>query len=428
MSHYASVIASVIAEVNNSIPGIMFPYNKARLVKPSQKSKDQRWLIKFYVWDASINAKVMKRDYSCNQIKDPTDREIWCKQQIASLNKSLAEGYHINAVLAEKKDQEQKIAHQKQFIRLIEGVNKALAPKLKLRPKTYENHALYTRHFISWLEANGHHNMFLRNFTEEIAEQFCTWLMVGEKHLAPRTHNNYLETLRGLFKWLMDKKYIDSNPFLSINYLEPGEGKNLAYTRDQQNTILRFAEDSFPEIVPLIYTMYSTFLRTNEISLLKVGQIGMYNPDEIYLPKEDAKNGRERHVMITPTLQSYLDRLHLHKYPSDYYVFGFPNLTPSPTYYPGAVVASRYERRILRLLKLNGMDYTLYSWKHSGVVAAKRAGLADASIILQGGWKDIASYQKYLRSLGLEGNSEFSKQFPDLKLSDDLQISGLKRA
>ena len=69
-------------------------------------------------------------------------------------------------------------------------------------------------------------------------------------------------------------------------------------------------------------------------------------------------------------------------------------------------------RRLITELHL-GKDYTLYSWKHSGVVAAYNAGIDIKTIQNQCRHHSLEQTDIYLKSLGL-GVSQAINEIPKL--------------
>ena len=69
-------------------------------------------------------------------------------------------------------------------------------------------------------------------------------------------------------------------------------------------------------------------------------------------------------------------------------------------------------RKLIKELNL-GSDYTLYSWKHSGVVAAYNAGIDIKTIQNQCRHHSLEQTDIYLKSLGL-GVSQAINQIPKL--------------
>jgi hypothetical protein len=55
-----------------------------------------------------------------------------------------------------------------------------------------------------------------------------------------------------------------------------------------------------------------------------------------------------------------------------------------------------------------GSEYTLYSFKHAGVVKAYKSGIDLKSLQRQGRWHSIEMVDKYLKSLGLTENTGFT--------------------
>ena len=69
-------------------------------------------------------------------------------------------------------------------------------------------------------------------------------------------------------------------------------------------------------------------------------------------------------------------------------------------------------RKLIKALNL-GKDYTLYSWKHSGVVVAYKAGIDIKTIQSQCRHKSLEQTDIYLKSLGLSMNLAINKM-PEL--------------
>jgi integrase len=74
-------------------------------------------------------------------------------------------------------------------------------------------------------------------------------------------------------------------------------------------------------------------------------------------------------------------------------------------------MGSRF-RKLTRDLNLS-KDYTLYSWKHSGVVAAYKAGIDIKTIQSQCRHQSLEQTDIYLKSLGLNVNLAINKM-PEL--------------
>jgi integrase len=377
-------------------------YNEAKLIIPSPEAKDQRWYILYYVHDVQKGKTTRKRLFQCNQIEDLTKRKAYCNKLIKTLNEKLQEGYVIDSVKSEEIKTKKKIA-SKSRITLREAIELALLPKKKLRPKTYKNYNDYANGFMKWANPG----MNINEVTPEYIKQFGKHL---EQKVAIRTFNNYVQHNATLWAYLVDEKIAQQNPWLTIPRRKNPTGKNIAYTTTQQIELLTLMESQFPEMKFFCEVMYYTLARPNELCLLQIKHIDLYRPKHLYIPSENSKNAHERHIVLPQAIYAKIKLLK--KLPANHYIFGkglVPNTEPTNPRY----VSDAYKRRVIDKLKYPAM-YTLYSWKHSGVVTNYLAGMSSGALRMQIGHTDTGSFEKYLKSLGLFENKEVMNSYVTL--------------
>jgi integrase len=92
--------------------------------------------------------------------------------------------------------------------------------------------------------------------------------------------------------------------------------------------------------------------------------------------------------------------------PQDWFLFG-RGMKPGPVSLSRNMVSKRHSE-VLRSLNYPS-DLTLYSWKHTGVVAAYKAGIDLYSIMRQLRHHSLDMTQIYLKSLGLVKNEQFGR-------------------
>jgi integrase len=167
-----------------------------------------------------------------------------------------------------------------------------------------------------------------------------------------------------------------------------------------------------PDQLFLCQFMYYTLARPGEIAKLKVKNIGMVRENCIYIPAEISKNKMDRHVEITPRFLAILEKKGLFDADPEHYIFS-DYFRPGPKPKHPTKMARRFTEKVLKRLGYSD-DYTLYSWKHTGVVKAWKAGMSQAAIQTQMGHTNTASFQVYIKSLSLLENKEFAQKMPDL--------------
>lgn len=257
-----------------------------------------------------------------------------------------------------------------------------------------------------------------RDFPLNFAENFRNYLF-GRK-LSNRTINNYCTASKTLWNYFLDKKFTDHNVFEKIKKISVGTGRNLAFLPNQIKE-LKILHQKFPDLEFLAMFMYYTLLRTNEISNLKVKHFLNPKKDQIYLPSEFSKNGFERYVTIPKPLQKMIDERKIRLKNTEWYVFGRVTLANSrykpiglsPYKMESKNIGHKYREQILDKGEFS-KDYTLYSWKHTGVVNAHNAGIPDADIMQQTGHRSYESFTKYMKSLGLFKRGQYADRIPEI--------------
>ncbi|MFT4094528.1 MAG: site-specific integrase, partial [Niabella sp.] len=150
--------------------------------------------------------------------------------------------------------------------------------------------------------------------------------------------------------------------------LKKARSRSLLFFTDDQ--IQKIKNAVMPrELWLCIQLLYYCFIRPGESRLLKIGDLNIQY-GFIEIPAEVSKNKKTQKVSIPVPLRSSLE--YLSKYPDNYYLLGFegiPSIDPIPE-----KRLYHIHKRILSNVEIYGR-YSLYSWKHTGVVKAVKAGI-----------------------------------------------------
>ncbi len=99
--------------------------------------------------------------------------------------------------------------------------------------------------------------------------------------------------------------------------------------------------------------------------------------------------------------------MNLDKFSPNDYLFGSGLKTCSTKYSRNSV--TRIHKEALTACKIS-KEFTMYSWKHTGVISAYKAGIDLFSIMRQLRHHSLTQTQIYLKSLGLQPNIEFGSK------------------
>lgn len=172
--------------------------------------------------------------------------------------------------------------------------------------------------FLSFLKRKGIN--FLEQITSELFEQYKTFRLKGElkiKKVKPITLNRQLNTLKPMFKKLVEWGYLESSPLAKVatlKYVEEEIGKRL--TDDECQRLLEASKKcNCGSFYYLVATALGTGMRRNEIKNLMAVDVDL-EKHEIYVKNRGqearTKTGKNRVVDLSNNLVQILSKYKPH--------------------------------------------------------------------------------------------------------------------
>lgn len=352
----------------------------------------KQWYIYYNKW-CNKSKKYIRKRYSQglnteNYLKDRinTAYEILdrAKENIDYLDSSL-ENKHTNTVIDN-------------FLKAIE--KKACY----VRKTTIRDYYCFFNIFKKWLYDNGQKHLKINDLTFNDISLFLIEIK-KQRNLSNKSYNNYLILIRSILNELLREKIINTNPSKGIKKLPCSLGKNIAYSRHQQNEIISYLKQNDPYTLFYIKLIYYCFIRPSELRQIKIKYLDV---DSITIPSLISKNRKHSVIKIPCHLRSDIEKI-INQYPSNYFLFS-KDRKPGETQIGYNYFSKRY-RCYLNTLGYS-QEYTLYSWKHTGVIRAFKSGIdiKDLQIHLRHSSLDMVN--NYLKSLGLYSSDKISNSFP----------------
>jgi integrase len=391
------------------------PYTKAHLVN-AHKPVTERWYIVFWAWNALTGKKVRKRCYLVNNQKTKATRLAFAAKRIAAINDLLEGGYHFNP--KKKKSQQVALYTEKSRVYTISEAFKFILPVIKnsKRGATHNSYNSIANLFQQFCEDAGWIDWKIDTLEKTDIISFLDYIQAPRvdadnkmiKGVSNTTRNKYKDYLGAIFTLLIERGKMKTNVAHGIKKLREDEGGNTAYLPEQIEVLKEAITAKNNRLWLFITFMLYGFIRPAEIGRLKVKMIDL-NGNMIRMPGSITKNGYDRNVRISQHFKAYLAELDLPKYSPEHYVFGYNLVTgPKPVQ---KNQANLMHNRIARALGFGG-EYTLYSWKHTGVVLHYRKGIDIKTLQAQIGHRSIQETDTYLKSLGLYENTEIEDKSP----------------
>jgi integrase len=209
---------------------------------------------------------------------------------------------------------------------------------------------------------------------------------------------------------MVERSMLDVNPANGIKKLAEDIGGNTAYTLDQIEVLKKALQAKDKRLWLFVSFMLYGFIRPAEIGRLQVKNIDLQK-NEIFLPGTITKNRKPRHVKISAPFRSYIDQLNLSDHHGNDFIFGY-NLQTG-TRHIQKNYASKSHTDVARSKGIDlSKEYTLYSWKHTGVVLHYKAGIDIKTLQAQIGHQSLQETDIYLKSLNLYTNTEIQDKSP----------------
>lgn len=273
-----------------------------------------------------------------------------------------------------------------------------------LRRKTFFTYATHIKNLNKFCSENK-----IASFDPVGANKFISHLTNSGK--SARTINAHRVTFNSFYTKLIKQGIFKTNPFedtLAAKGVSVGSTYLKSYQIAQIKAYVNKKENGLEFMWFAIRFIYYCFIRPGELRNLKVGDID-FDDWQIKVKGTISKNGKEQYVIIPEALRKELIPLCLYQYPSDYYLIGKNGLPSSQQI--AINYLTRHHLKTLRALNYPN-NYNLYSWKHTGVVHAYKAGLGLKELQMQLRHHSLDMVKIYLESLGILDFANISQNFP----------------
>jgi integrase len=262
--------------------------------------------------------------------------------------------------------------------------------KGRWRKKTYQTIRSRVERYVDWSKGRGVSNELLKLFFADLA---------GKRH--GRTYNNYHLYFCRIFKDLGEKGMMDG--------IETVRAVSTPAKYFQRHQIVQIKEElleSDPCLWMACQFIYYCFIRPGELRMLRVGDIH-FDEWKICVRSNISKNGKEQYVTIPVPFRPDLEGLK-RRSPSEYIFFHRDCTKPL-----GVNTMLNRFRKVLKKLGF-GLEYKLYSWKHTGAIEAHRGGASLKEIQIQLRHHSLDEVDGYMRQLGVYDLGGLEKKFPPI--------------
>ena len=380
-----------------------YPYKLAELYD-ANGDLSKRWRVTFYVWSTVTHSLIRKQKWISAKFTTKSQRIKEADRLIKSINRLLAEGYHINdktAVSFSRKNET--------VISWVEAFQWAqTSKKSAVRYRAEAMISFIIEHLGGFLKQKKLTNLPVQHVTRDHVEQFLEYLYL--RKVGNATKNGYLKFVKILFNTLVQAEKIGKSPAQSFKLLPEEEATQQAFGPELKKIFLDRYKEDCPEILPLVQWTFYSFIRPGELIQLQVKHV---LEQTVFIPGHISKNKKAEHVLISPALESFIQKHGIRKLPEHYFLIGYDGLPGKKA--PCKHYFSNRHKAVREALGLPD-EYKLYCWKHTGVTETYRQTRDIDFVSRQCRHSSLDMTKRYLRGLGLLLDYPHRDQMPVLEL------------
>lgn len=365
-------------------------YKKAKLCKASSG---------WYAWFEYRNPvtgewEAFTRRHGINRIKGTNEKKAEAVALVEALNRLLADGWNPYGYTTETSDLRDKT--------LLECIKYHLKFRKSLRKRSYQNYADSVRVFEEWLIAAGMKFIFPQSFKAVQAIRFGEY-MTAVKGYSGKSHNHHKSNMGWFFNRLVDDEIILKNPLTKIPNRPQDAEMNLAYTRSERELLKNYFTENNPLLGEFCQCLYFLGIRPEELLQVQLRDV-FIDQRKIMIYTGAAKSRRQEPVYMSEAMVKMIEAKNIEVYPPDHFLFGHKLKIADKRWIRNRI--SEMHSEVRKNLGLNE-NHTLYSWKHTGAIEFYYNNGKDIYKLMKHlRHTDIKSTMKYIRTLGLDYNSE----------------------
>ena len=373
---------------------------------PTAKDIGKDWFVWFRFFDDSTGKwKLIRKKGGINYFSKFKERLVEANALKSQIKDYLNQGWNPLAGTLVSDD----ATEDTPLIVLIEDM--FLLKTKGLRVDSVKNYRVSKNYFVKWLNDTNRSKITLSQFfpydphkkeySNRLAHAFLDWL-AGLSQIGNTTWNNYKQAIKFLFNMFVKRKMISENPFLGIKNKTEAPTKNHPFTDEELEKIWAHLRANNTFLYKVSLLLYYCYIRPIEITRIQIKEVQL-DQDRFALPASKTKNRKARYPKIPPRLKEEMARMQIEKYPSDYFLFGRGwDISVDP------IRRTQITDAFTAVFKKLGItDRNLYSFKHTGVINAYRAGVKIKAIKEQCDHATLDETDNYMRSLGIETNDEY---------------------
>lgn len=353
------------------------------------------WYVDFMCFDPACG-KMKRKKYMLDHIKKVTLRRERAAEIITNVTIRLRKGWTPWADVSDRRG----YAQVEEVLKLYHTHILKMGATGSMKQKTLYDYSSRLNHLVDFIDSRPIPIIYMYQFDQALISDFLDYIFLDCDSSA-RTRNNYRTWCSALCSWMVEKRYLESNPVEKIKSIPEAEKQRDALTPMDLRKMKEHLEKTDRYMLLACMMEYYTFIRPSELSFIRLQDIFL-REQKVFVSSAVAKNRRDGMVGLNDTLIKLMLDLNVFRNPSGYYLFG-PDMKPGERKADPRIFRDKFAK--LRKAMEWPASYVFYSLKDSGI-----RDLANAEGIViardQARHTDIATTNRYLKGSALAVHEE----------------------
>ena len=362
---------------------------------PKLHKSKKSWYVDFKAFDPATGG-LKRKKFMLDSIKKVSARQERAAEIITNVTARLRKGWTPWADVSDRRG----YAQVQDVLELYRNHILKMLAAGSMKKKTHYDYTSRLNHLQEFITSRAIPIIYMYQFDHGVISDFLDYVFEDCDSTA-RTRNNYRTWCSALCSWMVEKRYLESNPVERIKTIPEAEKKRDALTPEQLLQLKEWLEKTDRHFLLACMFEYYTFIRPTELSYIRLQDI-FIREQKVYVSSDISKNRRDGMVALNDTIIRLMIDLNIFNNPGTFFLFS-PDMKPGEGKSDPRIFRDRFAKARLAMGWPKSLMF--YSLKDSGI-----RDLANAEGIViardQARHTDISTTNRYLKGSALAVHEE----------------------
>ena len=362
---------------------------------PKLHKAKKNWYVDFLAIDPATGG-LKRKKYMLDRIQKVSEKKERAAEIIANVTVRLRKGWTPWADVSDRRG----YAQVRNVLELYQNHILKLHAAGSMKKKTFYDYSSRMSYLQEFIDSQPIPIIYMYQFDQALLSDFLDYIFM-DCDTSARTRNNYRTWCSALCSWMVERRYLESNPVEKIKTIPETEKQRDALTTEQLQQLKESLEKTDPHFLLACMMEYYTFIRPTELSHIRLQDI-FIKEQKVFISADVSKNRRDGMVGLNDTIIKLMLDLKIFQHPGTFYLFS-PDMKPGEGKSDPRIFRDRFAKT--RLAMRWPKSIMFYSLKDSGI-----RDLANAEGIViardQARHTDISTTNRYLKGSSLAVHEE----------------------